>query len=346
MHSKLLGIQAARGAAALLVVLYHASRMIALPQYAGRVGLGGALGFGHAGVDFFFVLSGFIIFYVHHSDIGMPQRFVRYAWRRVTRIYPSYWLVTAFVVLLMLLKHDPSFTAPRLVKSILLIPDAQNPFLDVAWTLVHEMLFYCFFAIMIVSRRVGILCGIAVLGFIVLANGRLSEPVLKVVADFRNLEFAIGMAAAYVTLKLRVPAAVYIAIAGAIGFVVAGMAENAGLYGWDSRSSEMAFALTSGVMIVGLAVAERSGTLRVGAGGRFVGAMSYMLYLIHTIAVGFTYRILSAAGFFAAGAPDWCGVALATGASLAAAAVLYLTFEKPVLSYLHKFRFGAAQAAA
>jgi peptidoglycan/LPS O-acetylase OafA/YrhL len=232
------------------------------------------------------------------------------------------------------------------MKSVLLIPDANGPVLDVAWTLVHEMLFYCFFAIMIVSRRAGILCGIAVLAFIVLANGRFSEPVLKVVADFCNLEFAIGMAAAHVTLKLQVPAALYIAIAGAIGFVAAGMAENAGLFGWDSKSSEMAFALTSGAMIVGLAAGERSGTLRVGAIGRFVGAISYMLYLIHTIAIGIMYRVLSAAGFFAAGAPDWCGVVLATAASLAAATVLYLTYEKPVLSYLQKIRFGEAQAAA
>lgn len=340
-QGKLLGIQAARGAAALLVVLYHAAKMIALPQYAGRIGFGGALSFGHAGVDFFFVLSGFIIYYVHHADIGVPQRFVRYAWRRLTRIYPSYWLVTAFVAALMAMKHDPSLSLLRLVKSTLLVPDARDPILDVAWTLLHEMLFYGLFAIAILNRRIGILCGGMVLAFIALADGYVAQPVLKVMADFRNVEFAVGIAAAYTTLNARVPAGLLVAAAGVVGFFLAGLAENAGLFAWDSKTSEMAFALTSGTTIVGLAAAENSGTLQTGSVGRFFGAMSYMLYLVHTIVVGLVYRELSSVGFFSARGVDWAGVVLATAASLIVAAILYLIFEKPVLSFLHSFRVGA-----
>ena len=56
-RERLLGIQFARGLAALLVVIYHGSRMVALPQYAGHKGFGGFFEFGYAGVDFFFVLS-------------------------------------------------------------------------------------------------------------------------------------------------------------------------------------------------------------------------------------------------------------------------------------------------
>ena len=68
-HHRLLGIQAGRGFAALLVVFYHATKMISLPQYAGHEPLHGFFQFGHAGVDFFFVLSGFIIMYVHYDDV-------------------------------------------------------------------------------------------------------------------------------------------------------------------------------------------------------------------------------------------------------------------------------------
>ncbi len=50
---QLLGIQAARGIAALLVVLSHCEHMLALPQYVGHFPLGGMFRFGHAGVDFF-----------------------------------------------------------------------------------------------------------------------------------------------------------------------------------------------------------------------------------------------------------------------------------------------------
>jgi len=56
--------------------------------------------FGHAGVDFFFVLSGFIIFFVHGKDIGKPSRLPHYVWRRFIRIYPVYWAVTLISIVL------------------------------------------------------------------------------------------------------------------------------------------------------------------------------------------------------------------------------------------------------
>jgi peptidoglycan/LPS O-acetylase OafA/YrhL len=93
-QGKLSGVQTARGVAALTVVLYHATRALSLPQYLGYIPFGNSLGFGHAGVDFFFVLSGFIIMHAHTADIGRPERLYRYMWRRVTRIYPIYWVVT------------------------------------------------------------------------------------------------------------------------------------------------------------------------------------------------------------------------------------------------------------
>jgi len=54
------------------VVAFHAERALSLPQYVGHMPLGGATAFMHTGVDFFFVLSGYIIFAVHRADIGRP----------------------------------------------------------------------------------------------------------------------------------------------------------------------------------------------------------------------------------------------------------------------------------
>ena len=86
-HAELLGLQALRGLAALLVVAHHTAGTLARAKYGGHELVGGLLfPLGRAGVDLFFVLSGFIIYYVHHADIACPDRFRNYAVRRLSRI--------------------------------------------------------------------------------------------------------------------------------------------------------------------------------------------------------------------------------------------------------------------
>ncbi len=59
-------VQAGRGIAAVLVVLAHTSASVFdQRKYWPANPVGPLFDFGHAGVEFFFVLSGFIILYAH-----------------------------------------------------------------------------------------------------------------------------------------------------------------------------------------------------------------------------------------------------------------------------------------
>ncbi len=79
-------IQAYRGFAALLVITFHANLMA--NEYFASTPLTEFFRFGHSGVPFFFVLSGFIIYFIHKNDIGVPNRASTYLKKRVIRIYP------------------------------------------------------------------------------------------------------------------------------------------------------------------------------------------------------------------------------------------------------------------
>jgi hypothetical protein len=57
-------LQLLRGIAAMLVVFYHGTHTDFL----------GFFKFGYMGVDLFFVLSGFIILYIHFTDFGVKHR--------------------------------------------------------------------------------------------------------------------------------------------------------------------------------------------------------------------------------------------------------------------------------
>lgn len=149
-------LQAARGIAALAVVLTHAALMH--ERNFGAPFVGHLFSAGNVGVDFFFVLSGFIIYFVHQKDIATPRQVLSYAEKRFTRVYPMFWLITLPLVPAFFIGvgGQKAFDGDwwYVVNSLLLLPQDDLPILSVAWTLTHEVYFYLLFAFVIVFPRV------------------------------------------------------------------------------------------------------------------------------------------------------------------------------------------------
>lgn len=324
MPTTLLGIQAAHGIAALLVVLYHAERALALPQYLGHPPLAGTTGFGHAGVDFFFVLSGFVIAYVHHADLGQPTALPRYAARRAARIYPPYWAITAILLVLGVAAHGPSNvpSPAALLQSALLLPGDNELILGVAWTLVHEMTFYVLFGLAILDRR---LAAAAVLAYAALGW----TPLHSWGATCYDALFVVGVGAAWVTRHAPVRRPRTLALLGAAGFLLAGLAENAGLLPVAGPPGRLAYGLAAAAIVIGLAQAERAGRLAVARPLALLGAASYSVYLAHSPVLGYAARALLTTGLLAR-LPDWLAMALVVGIALAAGLAFHRWVERPL----------------
>ncbi len=180
-------IQALRGITALFIVLEHIR----------------FLNCGAFGVDIFFCISGFMIMFSTHKG---PAYFLR---KRLIRILPLYYLMTAGTFLLLILfpgmfeqtKADPVF----LVKSLLFIPfdignGALQPLMRIGWTVNCEIFFYLvFFAAMHISHRFrGLICGLFLAGITAAAALLPSPPAF--LAFYGNpvmLEFLFGITAYY-----------------------------------------------------------------------------------------------------------------------------------------------------
>jgi exopolysaccharide production protein ExoZ len=341
-RDKLLAIQLGRGVAALLVVLVHGTNSLALPQYGGRLAFGNAFRFGHAGVDFFFVLSGFIISYVHHRDLGQPARFGRYVRRRLSRIYPPYWIVSAlFIVSMLIFGHTERLAPVRLLTSVTLVPYSQSPILGVAWTLQHEMLFYTCFGLAVLWRPLGPALIAACLALV--AAGQfvsLDAWEWRFLTTPFHLQFLMGIAAARWVIAQRVPAPRLLAALGAVAFLVAGLAENAGWITYLGFASKLAFGLSSMVLIAGLAGAERAGLIRVGGFGALIGGASYAIYLLHELVINDAAFILARAGVVRHVPLEPLLIVLAV-LTVAVAIGFYLAVEQPLLRRLG--RVGARQ---
>lgn len=138
-------LQILRGIAALLVVFYHARLVFDIPHDSWFYALSGI---GYAGVNLFFIISGFIMCYTTDRRTG-PLKFMG---RRLVRIAPLYWLILLFHA------GFHSLTDPQTYLSMLFIPlSVQSPpFLGfaawtVGWTLNYEMFFYPVFALSLLA---------------------------------------------------------------------------------------------------------------------------------------------------------------------------------------------------
>ncbi|TLU98222.1 acyltransferase family protein [Dyadobacter luticola] len=139
-------IQILRAIAALLVVFAHFEFV--------EPAVGGF------GVDIFFVISGFIMAYIVNKNADA------FLYRRIVRIMPLYYSMTAFVIALFLLKpswfRNVIVTPGAIIKSLLFIPyriKGSGPILSLGWTLNYEMFFYVSIAICLAvfGRKKGML---------------------------------------------------------------------------------------------------------------------------------------------------------------------------------------------
>src|SRR3954469_8392305 len=156
MHvSSLTGV---RGVAALWVVLFH------IQSFGGELGLNALYGLpvlraGWAGVDLFFVLSGFVLMLVHERDFPRLRwpPLLRFAWLRFFRIYPLATIVLLLILALTLVDRDftaewthmsvpPNFTVPSFFRTMFLATRWWSPtdgdWNQPVWSLSVEILGY------------------------------------------------------------------------------------------------------------------------------------------------------------------------------------------------------------
>lgn len=344
-------LQAGRGIAALLVVLFHASGSIfPAPKYWNVELFGRFFNFGYAGVEFFFVLSGFIIIHAHAADIGRPERLRRYIGRRFVRIYPVYWIALAGVVAsIAILKLGPLPAGPILLWSTLLAGPTNDPsVLPVAWTLYHELVFYAVFALWIVSPRLGlavaVVWGIGILGGLVedvdttvgVADG--GNNTLYWLSPL-NFLFLFGIAARQAALwdGWRWPG--LWAAAGAALFIATGM-ENIYFPFLPDMTRTLVYGAAAALAIAGAAASERQRGWAVPAWLLLLGAASYSIYLVHFPLLSLIAKLFGLGGLRAA-VPAPLAFVIVVALATAGGIVFHLLIERPIMR-----RFGSTSPAA
>lgn len=194
-------LQIYRGIASLTVVFHHTYGSFAHYHHLDFKSLQFLASLGKLGVDFFFVLSGFIIAYTTYNYRDKITYIRKYIFNRILRIYVPYLPVSFAMLLLYFLM--PSFSDSNrsisILTSIFLIPDG-NPALSVGWTLVFEMFFYIIYSLNFFSKKlwyIALSCWIiSIIGVNIFAINW-DNKFLSVVLSWYNIEFIFGVFVAY-----------------------------------------------------------------------------------------------------------------------------------------------------
>jgi exopolysaccharide production protein ExoZ len=334
-------IQHLRALAALGVVVFHALALLGdrLNVEVPHKELGAA------GVDLFFIISGFIMWVTAINRDETPGRF---AWKRILRIVPMYWLITSFVLAIVLIRPQLMNSASRdpfhFIASYFFVawphPTVDGRFwppVIPGWTLNYEMFFYAVVTVSLFLPRfrriqfIGvILAGLPFIGAFLKPTGIAAfytDPIL--------LEFFYGiiLGTQFTLGREQGPRASWAMISGGVVLLF-----TVGLFGNDHNRGIL-WAIPLALVVQGALHAPALAQGAIRAGSKLLGDASYSLYLTQFVVLPPSAMVMSklvGSLPLAVAVPVFVGglVLLAVAGGIAA----YFLAERPILRAAQAWR--------
>lgn len=293
-----------------------------------------------AGVDIFFIVSGFVMYYICRDRFGEAGEVGRFLKRRIIRVVPPYWLFTALMIMATLLfrdeLHHSSIDPGHVLASFFFVPWVNPhgetlPVLILGWTLNYEIFFYGCFALALYLPRAWGLTALCV-AFIAAALLHAIVPdrlwMLRFWSDPIILEFLMGIGLAALFLR-----GYRLSRVAGLALVLGGFALLALCFVSGFREPSLRF-LWAGVpallISAGLSL-QPEGERHPPAYRALVacGTASYSLYLSHPFtinALGLVWRKLALD-------MPWLFVFVSCAASVAVSLLVYALVEKRLVSW-------------
>ena len=283
-RSEVVSIQQLRGLAAMLVVFEHSNAAAAwlFAPFS-------TLKFGIAGVDIFFVISGFIMYVAARRE--RPGEFLV---KRLIRVVPLYWIAT-FLLVAMRLPHfgEPDLTLAGIIKSLLFVPYRVDPthwqvypVVVPGWSLNIEMFFYALFAIGLTLGRPAWFSAVAIV--VAVTVGGLVKPFDAITFTYTRsimLEFVVGLGLAWAYENGRL--ARWMAAALPLGLLAILCSDVIPVNDALTRS-------LGGIGVVAGALAFEAHGMRLKARlATIVGDASYSIYLFHGLVLMALRKIMA-----------------------------------------------------
>ncbi|MFZ5693846.1 MAG: acyltransferase family protein [Pseudomonadota bacterium] len=336
-----------RAIAALIVVLSH--YRLFYGQTTGWTETFSLLKFGDAGVDLFFVISGFIMVYAAERLYGTAGASFTFFVHRLIRIVPLYWLVTTLYVFVAWIvpSFGKSYAIEFVIASYFFLPWPQldgvmQPVVGQGWTLNYEMPFYLVFSLALFApRRAAVLGACLVLTTVVVAGlvFQPGQPILKFLTYPIIIEFVFGMLIGLAYREgVRLPSwAGWTLIIAGLGLIFS----SEQMHAWAS-GRVILWGVPAALVVAGATLGQVQMSGRGWRGLVLIGEASYALYLTHSIPLRGTLALMRIGGLDMA-VFAWPGLVFGTFASVVLAVAVYYIFELPSRNALRRMYDGRQQ---
>lgn len=295
------------------------------------------------GVDVFFVVSGFIMYFLTHGRFGVPGQAAEFVKRRFMRVAPLYWLFTSLMIASIALAGGAvahsDLSPARIVSSYLFVPWPRAggdvyPVLGLGWTLNYEVEFYlAYAAALLLPARIGLPLLLGAFG-LAAAFGRFlpaDQLALRFWTDPIILEFLFGIGLAWTYLRGVKLALAWRTLLVASGLILSAAFTARGLVDHVDRS--LWGGLPAILIAMGVCLGRQAPVNGLLMRGLIVcGNASYALYLSHMFSLRLLTTLWRRLGLDQPVAYVVVGFVLSTGVSVA----VYLLMEKPTLAWLRR----------
>ena len=341
-------LQALRGIAALMVATAH---LYSLDQrFFGGPVLSPFVQIGFAGVDLFFVLSGFVMVHLTRVGVGNAAVVPAFLFARAARLYPLWWIALGTISIVWVLKPNWVFAsisgAPNLLADFALWPSERPPLLAVGWTLIHEMYFYIVFGLLLVLPSRYMVYGLMMWLLLVISgnvminsSGTPYSPFLTLLTHPLTLEFGLGAAVGLLATKGLRPISLVLFFFGLVWLITTSLlAYKSPVSLFESSwSRTLAYGPAWALVLWGIVGLEADSKFVPFRPLVILGDASYALYLLHVPVFAAVSRLVA----------PYCGpspwdnvvawVSLLTIACISALLV-HRYIERPILARLTKVR--------
>ena len=343
-------VQALRAIAALSVVLGHLqTEALTMPAATSSGYRPIILNLTGAGVDLFFVISGFVMVYASRELLQSADGGWLFLKRRIARIVPFYWMMTTlFLLTMVLMPHALSSAAPtgvEVLKSYLFIPyahagaDVILPVYKLGWTLDYEMFFYFVFAALLFLPMRWRISVITILFSGLVALGATLSPSPGILSFWTNpiiLEFVMGAFIAMALLqgwRMGSGSAIGLLFLGVCGFALTTIVDLDAHGSWRP----LLWGLPAALIVAAAALKDEAIVPAGRAMGFLVasGDASYALYLLHPMIIRALRLIWDRIGLSSSLSP-WIFIGVALAILMPLSLFVHGRIERPMTKYAQK----------